>query len=384
MCGYQGWFNCEGDGADLGWTHWAKNGNREVGPGNVSVDLWPDLTELTSGERYATVFKHSDGRIAEVYSSASPQVVAMHFRWMKAYGIDGVFLQRFANGIDGGRLQRHKDKVLDLVREESQRHGRVFSVMYDLSGLRSGQVGRVLRDWRALRSERQIDQDPGYLHHHSKPLVAVWGIGFNDNRSYSLADCADLIHDLKEDGNAVMLGVPSWWREGKRDATNDPLLRKVIEDADVICPWSVGRYRTPRQAIDHAAEVWEQDVSWCRDRNLAFMPVVFPGFSWHQLKGGELDLIPRRRGDFLWSQVFGASQAKCQMLYVAMFDEVDEGTAIFKCDPDPPVGEGVKFLSLRETPKDHYLKLVGEAARGLRGEAVIKRQVPVLPVKNSD
>ncbi len=23
MCGYQGWFNCDGDGADLGWTHWA-------------------------------------------------------------------------------------------------------------------------------------------------------------------------------------------------------------------------------------------------------------------------------------------------------------------------------------------------------------------------
>ena len=25
MVGYQGWFNCEGDGANLGWTHWSRN-----------------------------------------------------------------------------------------------------------------------------------------------------------------------------------------------------------------------------------------------------------------------------------------------------------------------------------------------------------------------
>ena len=26
MAGYQGWFNCEDDGADRGWTHYSKNG----------------------------------------------------------------------------------------------------------------------------------------------------------------------------------------------------------------------------------------------------------------------------------------------------------------------------------------------------------------------
>ena len=28
MYGYQGWFNCEGDGADLGWTHWSRRRNQ--------------------------------------------------------------------------------------------------------------------------------------------------------------------------------------------------------------------------------------------------------------------------------------------------------------------------------------------------------------------
>ena len=51
----------------------------------------------------------------------------------------------------------------------------------------------------------------------------------------------------------------------------------------------------------------------------------------------------------------------CNMLYVAMFDEVDEGTAIFKCTNDPPQGDGAKFIGYEGLPSDFYLKLVGGA-----------------------
>jgi hypothetical protein len=56
------------------------------------------------------------------------------------------------------------------------------------------------------------------------------------------------------------------------------------------------------------------------------------------------------------------------MIYVSMFDEVDEGTAIFKCTNDPPAGDDVAFLTYENLPSDHYLKLVGQAGRVLRGE----------------
>ena len=45
MCGYQGWFNCEGDGAQRGWVHWVKS-KGALSPRNVKVDLWPDVSEL--------------------------------------------------------------------------------------------------------------------------------------------------------------------------------------------------------------------------------------------------------------------------------------------------------------------------------------------------
>ena len=62
MCGYQGWFNCPGDGMGLGWKHWARHREKPFSPGNVTVDLWPDLSEYHAEERHATAFRHADGR----------------------------------------------------------------------------------------------------------------------------------------------------------------------------------------------------------------------------------------------------------------------------------------------------------------------------------
>ena len=62
----------------------------------------------------------------------------------------------------------------------------------------------------------------------------------------------------------------------------------------MISPWSVGRYRTPAEAASHAATVLQPDLVWCREHGIGFLPVAFPGFSWHNLKGAgsALDEIP--------------------------------------------------------------------------------------------
>ena len=366
MCGYQGWFSCEGDGVNLGLVHWGRNRRQPMGPNNVTVDLWPDMTELEPDERFETDFRHANGKPAEVFSSANPKTVDRHFRWMRDYGIDGVFLQRFANGLGNPRLQPQKDLVLDHTRKSSERHGRVYAVMYDLSGLRRGQVARVAADWKNLKEQQQICQDAGYLHHEGNPVVAVWGIGFGDDRDYTLEECATLIDQLKSDGCTVMLGVPSWWRTLERDATSSPELHPILEKADILSPWTVGRYRTPDQAALHAARVWKPDLQWCRQRQIDFLPVVYPGFSWKNLNGGEG--IPRLQGKFFWSQIVAAKESGAEMIYVAMFDEVDEGTAIFKCTNDPPVSESVSFETYEGLPSDFYLRLTGRGGQLLRGE----------------
>ncbi|MDA7864905.1 glycoside hydrolase family 71/99-like protein [bacterium] len=381
MCGYQGWFSCPEDGSELGWTHWARATRRPFGPGNATVDLWPDVRELTQEERFATQFKHADGRPAEVYSSANKKTILRHFGWMRRYGIDGVFVQRFANGLNSPILKTQKDTVLFHARDAASDTGRVLAVMYDLSGLRKGQVARVGYDWQQLRRDG-ITQGGRYLHHNGKPLVAVWGVGFSDDREYTLAECGKLIDVLKSEGCAVMLGVPSWWREQKRDAVSDKTLHDILKKADVLSPWTIGRYRSPVEAALHASRVWKPDLDWCAKQDLGFLPVVFPGFSWKNLHGGKLDDIPRLKGEFLWTQITAAKQVGAKMIYVAMFDEVDEGTAVFKCSNDPPVGEDVSFLTYDGLPTDYYLRVTGQGGRILRGQIPSDSPLPpAFPVR---
>jgi len=59
-----------------------------------------------------------------------------------------------------------------------------------------------------------------------------------------------------------------------------------------------------------------------------------------------------------------------------MFDEVDEATAIFKCTNDPPVGEGVSFLTYEGLPSDFYLRLTGLGGQLLRDEIEASDSIP--------
>ena len=81
-------------------------------------------------------------------------------------------------------------------------------------------------------------------------------------------------------------------------------------------------------------------MAWCRDNRIDYVPVVFPGFSWHNMHPESTAVqIPRNNGKFYWKQLVGSIHEGAEMIYVAMFDEIDEGTAIFKTTKDPPVGQ---------------------------------------------
>ena len=377
LCGYQGWFNTPDDGANLGWKHWFRDGKRPPDLDTIGIDILPDVSELAPEARHATALVGSDGRPVELFSSFHPQTVDTHFRWMKEYCLDGVFVQRFAAPLASPRHLRNCTVVLDHCRAAANRHGRAYAVMYDLSGLKAGGAADVLADWRALRTRMQIGADPAYLRLGGKPLVAVWGIGFNDNRAYGIADCREIVAAIKADGCAVMGGIPTGWRTLNRDAVADKALHEVVAMCDVVSPWTVGRYNTLEDVSRHATRDWAADIEWCRERSLLYLPVAFPGFSWHNLHGGPLEQIPRRKGEFLWRQFAEASRVGAETIYVAMFDEVDEATAIFKC-ADPPAGEpGKRLLSLEGLPNDHYLRLTGEAAKLLRARTPLSAQPPL-------
>lgn len=379
MCGYQGWFRTPGDGSGNGWAHYA----RDTEFASPTIEYWPDCSEYP--RTYPTPYALADGAVASVFSSYDASTVDVHFRWMREYGIDGVFLQRFFNVTRDEESRRQGRVVVQHAVEASQKHGRAIAVMYDLSGLRADgeDCSSIIQDWKELVDELKITSQGAnqtYLYHRGKPLVAIWGLGFTgrpyDIRSIGIERLIDFLkNDPRYGGCSVMLGVPTHFRELTRDATADPYLHHVIAQGDVVLPWTVGRF-SPLQAhdLERYGERVAADIAWCAERRLDYVPCVYPGFSWHNLKmfnedpdAGISDAIPRQKGRFYWEMISQAIAAGSPMLYVAMFDEMDEGTAIFKCANDVPVDTGeARFLSYEGLPTDHYLWLTGQARRLLR------------------
>lgn len=376
MCGYQGWFRAEGDGSGRGWVHY---GRGKFDPNHCTVDLWPDVSEYK--KTYSTAFKSSDGSPARVFSSWDECTVDLHFRWMREYGIDGVFLQRFFHVTRTKKSRAEGRVILGHALKAAQKHERAIAVMYDLSGLKPGEdCTSLIQDWKELVNELKLTSggtNQAYLYHRGKPLVAIWGIGFRD-RPYNIRDIGleKLLDFLKNDpqygGCSVMLGVPTFFRELRRDAVPDPYLHEVMARADVILPWMVGRFSaTSAGEMNRYGTHVAADQAWCAARKLDYVPSVYPGFSWHNLTQGRdpHDAIPRLKGRFYWELMTTAIEAGAKMIYVAMFDEIDEATAIFKCTNNPPADQHpAKFLTYEGLPSDHYLWLTGEAGKILRGE----------------
>ena len=142
MAGYQGWFNAPGDGSGRGWHHY--NGSNGFRPGSCSVDFWPEVSEYK--KLYKTEFTFADGKPASVFSSYDESTVDLHFKWMKQYGLDGVFMQRFVAEIRNESGLKHFNKVLNSAMKSANKYERAICVMYDLSGMQLGEEKLLLKD----------------------------------------------------------------------------------------------------------------------------------------------------------------------------------------------------------------------------------------------
>lgn len=364
MAGYQGWFNTPEDGAGLGWKHFEKE--KEFKPGKCTIDLWPDVSEYE--KTYETAFKLPDETPAKVFSSYDASTTDLHFKWMKQYGIDGVFMQRFVVSIRNQKGKDNYNKILNNAVLSAEKYDRAICLMYDLSGMEAGEEDILICDWKELCEKYKLvsRNNNHYVYHHGKPLVAVWGIGFNDRRKYGYEQVKKIIDFLKSEGCSILVGVPTHWRTLTIDAVSDTRLLELIKQADIVHPWLVGRF--DNNTYEPYRKSIEEDIKWCKANGKDYMPVLFPGFSWHNMKkDAPQNMIPRLGGRFFWKQVKGAVDAGAESLYLAMFDEIDEGTAFFKCTNTPPVGES-SFITYEGEAPDHYLWLAGEAAKYLRGE----------------
>jgi hypothetical protein len=383
LMGYQGWFACPGDGsASSGWIHWFRSQNPVAS--DATVDFWPDVSELDSDELFSTSMTYPNGAPAKLYSAYNSKTVLRHFKWMRDNHLDGVFLQRFSGGVSDASTFARLNKVADNVRAGADAYRRVFALMYDISGHPTNTlVSALTNDWLYLVNTLQLTNSSRYLRHNGKPVVAVWGFGFS-GRPDTPQQAQQVINFFKNAGLTVMGGLPTYWRTLNNDAQSDPAWAPVFRSFDIISPWSVGRYGDLAGADNFRQNLIVPDLAEAAAYGREYLPVIFPGFSWFNLNGGPLNQIPRNGGTFYWEQAYNAKLAGCNMIYGAMFDEVDEGTAMYKLAPTaneiPAQGSWVPLnIDGNNLPSDWYLRLAGEASRMLRGDIPLQNTIPIVP-----
>lgn len=379
VIGYQGWFGCPGDvDGNARWFHWFRG---HPAPDRLLVDMLPRVDDLPEEALCDTGLRDAQDRPVRVYTSMSPAVVEHHFALLRRHGLDTVALQRFVVDLLDPVLRARADRVLRNALAAAARHHLQLYVTYDVSGAPDSQViAAIEADWQRLGAVHGLRDHAAYVRVEGRPVVALWGFGFRD-RPGDPAQVLALIGRLRggADGTApaiVVGGVPSQWRTLAGDARPDPRWSAVYRAYDVISPWYVGRFASSAGARDFYRQVTSGDLQDTAARGAGYLPVVFPGFSWANLmhqrgQTSPLGQIPRQCGRFLGDQIDALATLGAPALFVAMFDEVDEGTAIAPTEADPDrFPRGARLLSTDEVDcavlADGYLRLTGAAAQRWR------------------
>ena len=342
------------------------------------------MSEFPAAERYlAPGFSDSQGKPVYLFSSCDAGTVLRHFQWMRDYEIDGAWVQHFLVDLPEGPLRHRypsRRRVIDHVIAATHATGRTWALSYDIAATATERIfDSLTANWKRM-VDMGITAGPRYLHHGGRPVVQVWGFYWNNKSNRIDATTANrLIDFFAAPGrySAFLVGGGSWdWR-----GVPDPAWQAFYRRFDAYTPWIVGNHQIDRSGISHAGmQSWADDLRQCNGRGQLWIPVVYPGFSWNNLhhNSPRLTTIPRRGGRFLWEQFYTLAKLKVDSAYVAMFDEVNEGTAVFKLTSDRRI-HGPVVPREDDYPSDWYLRLVREGARMIHGQRPVSEEIPIKP-----
>jgi hypothetical protein len=367
--GYQGWFACAGDGAPInGWWHWTQNWGQPPSPSNTGIKAWPDMREYTHG--YQTAYQNlNNGQPATLFSSYDQQTVDTHFGWMRDNGCDTAALQRF-NPTGGEGPTR--DAMAAKVRSAAEGTGRKFYIMYDVSGWTNMQP-EIKADW--TNKMKAHTASSAYARQNGKPVVCIWGFGFNDdNHPFSAAACLDVINWFKGQGCYVIGGVPREWRTG--DGGSRAGYGDAYHALNMISPWMVGAIGDAAGSDSVYQNINVPDQADCNAHGIDYQPCVLPG---------DVSERQRKHGDFMWRQFYNMVRVGAQGIYISMFDEYNEGNQIAKTAENAgmvPAGSGLLALDEDGTAcsSDYYLRLTADGGRMLKGQIALTPNRPTQPV----
>ena len=373
VAGYQVWFRA---GADRwNWFHWGGWREDRFHPKH---ELYPWVAEYPSLQPTGQAAL-GDGTPTGLFTSCDEAVIDAHLRWMAEYGIDGAAVQRFYSCISPGRTTGRTS--LTTIRDKAEKYRRLFYVMYDFSGC--GRLSaeefllNVQRDFVFNAEETGVVSSPAYAHADGRPVVCFWGLSGQEDHYVHGKTASALIDWFHRRGYYVIVGTPD-----NRYTEREGEMLAPFKAADMISPWSVGRYGPPsvKEWLERQAP---KDIAFCAENGSTYQPVLFAGFAWTNLGNrGGINHIPHLAGQFLWDQAYELIRRGVNTLYFAMFDEYDEGTAIMKGARDWfDIPTDQYYLTYaadgRWLSEDFYLRAAGAAIRMAKGQDPLRREIDI-------
>jgi len=391
--GYQAWHLTGKPNKREGWYHWFKSGE-VIDIKNFHGDQWPgSLKEYP--KLHDTGLRYPNGEPVMVYSSSDYETIDLHVKWMKEYGIKGLALQRQQNLIDKKSKRLWRDVILKHVMRACEKHGVYFFLM-PCNNAKSekaniGVVKRFKDDWKHLVDNLKVTESPMYAKQEGKPVIIMWGLGF-ENRPITPVQASEIIDFFKngDEKYQVYLGAGvqrGFTSENKKISA----WREVYKKVDLLKTWrTVQKVHRSEKAMKKMISGVRAEKAWCDKYNIEYMPVIFAGGSWHGKNH-----FPRNGGQYFWKQfsvvmqhIFQPREKK--FIYIAMFDEIDEGTATYKTAHRPeslPDSSRMVYnnidknmpLHLQDLPEDWYLLLANAMASILQGKKPMSSEIPIRP-----
>lgn len=284
-----------------------------------------------------------------LYSAQNETTVDGQMRSLEQFNIAGVALQRFVSELRNPVLKQARDQVLVNLRTAAERHGRVFFITYDITGARQDWVQSIEQDWNTLVASG-VTTSAAYLQDRGHPVVEIWGLGW-DNRPAKPRETLGLMKFFTQNPDenlrtSVIAGVPVGWRDMMKRKSNNPSWDDVYKSVSVISPWMIGAFKDKESEDKFIDSRVKGDIAFARANGQVYMPVIFPGFSSFNQSHGQqaFNSRPRKCGGFLNMQISSMLALGVTSFYGAMYDEANEGTALFRARLDTISSPGAHFL----------------------------------------
>jgi len=385
VTGYQMWYRAYNESLPRHWGHWVGNGNIPA-KNNVHMESYPYLGDYIT--RGAPLYQSNlanlgNGDAAMLFHSLDPEIIETHIKWLQDYDIDGIAVQRLYNSINDVARQGGKTK-LEMVRDYAEKYGRIFYIMYDFAksgGVDEETFQRTVRlDFINNVEKAGLLSSEAYAYCDGKPVVCLWGLHGDPGAQYlSGKRATELIQWFKDRGYYVIGGAEDNWFDTR--AKGEYLEPFTL--VDMISPWMPPTRYQDSDMLTWFNEQIPAELAFCEKYGIEYQPTIYPGFGWSNTEAdGYANEYPRYAGQYMWDQAYYFKQLGIETIYFAMFDELDEGTAITKAASDYfEIPTDQYFVTWAADgwwlSNDFYLRTAGAIIDMFQGETEARAEIDV-------